>query len=575
MRKLKYIAIALTAALATVSCSDDHFNIDPNVEGQKTLWENISNTPELSQFAYILENTYHSKSEGTRTEVKYSELLDHDQRFTIWAPVNDSFDFEYYKNLLAKGDQASNYLVEKELIQNNMVRFNNVVNGNKDKDITLFNNKTTVLDCSNFTIGGKSITTPNLSCSNGVLHITEAPIDYNLNLYEFISAHEGLDSLRDFLRSYEKYYFDEYSSTQGPTINGNITWVDSVQHLSNEYFSLMRADINIEDSLYAMVLPTNEAWEEALARTKNYFKYMPTYTQTITTINDKGESSDKKTTKTYTEEELDSIVNLYSKNAICQDLVFNAKHQFKTFNIDEPYDCDSLYTTAGTIIRTPNVEPIFKDAQRFTMSNGYGYVTNKFSYTPQDTWAYKKEIEAEYNSYVESNRYCKVEPFVVRYLLQDSIIEMTMMKTPLAASSSNPEITYKLQGVLSCKYDIFVVMGYNFEADQQIKFKASLSYHDGKKATQTTYNFKPETGDIHDGAEKSAFINRICPFTNDNDDLCLTDTICLAHDFEFPVCYKGTDFYPTLKLSAITPKDKTKFTREFWIDKILLIAKDE
>ena len=164
---------------------------------------------------------------------------------------------------------------------------------------------------------------------------------------------------------------------------------------------------------------------------------------------------------------------------------------------------------------------------------------------------------------------------VAAFQFPDTVVQIAMMRTPLAASSSNPDITYKLQNVLSCKYDIFVVMGYNFEADLPIKFKASLSYHDGKKATQTTYSFKPETGDIHDGQEKSSFVNRVCPFTNDNDELCFTDTICLAHDFEFPVCYKGTDFYPTLKLSAITPKDKTKFTREFWIDKILLIAKDE
>lgn len=573
MKQLKYITLALTVALTTVSCSDDHFTIDNEVQNKQTLWENIKSNPELSDFADILDNTYFSKSSGSRTELKYSELLNHDQNFTLWAPVNGTFNYAYYKDLLNSGIFENAYLVEKELIQNNMVRFNRVINEPKTEEIFLFNNKTTELNGLEHTIGGKEITTANIKCSNGILHITNSPIDYNPNLYEFIMAHEGLDSLRAFIKGFEKYEFDEYSSTPGPTVNGNATWVDSISILKNEYFSIMNANINKEDSTFAMVMPTNEAWRKILKKTQSYFVYMPTYTQTITTVNEKGQSSDKKVTKTFEQEELDSISNLYSKAAICNNLVFNAKHQFKKFNIDEPYDCDSLITTRYAVIKTPYVEPIFKGAQRYTMSNGYAYVTDNFGYRPQDSWAYDNEIEAEYNSYIENNKNCSLLP-IVQIFEGDSLIKTTMMTTPLNASSSLPEITFKLYDVLSCKYDIFVVMGYNTEADQQIKFKASLNYHDGKKATQVTYNMLPETGDIHDGEEKNSFINRVCPFINDEGIICYTDTICLAKDFSFPVCYSGLEFYPTLKLTAISPKEKTKYTREFWIDKILLIAKD-
>lgn len=266
MKKYINYTLAVTLGLSILSCSDDHFDINPDVAGRQTLWENINSNPELTQFAEILDKVCYSKSEGSTTSLKYSDMLNHDQTFTIWAPKNGTFDYNKYIQLV----ESNPYTVEKELIQNHLVRYSHVMNGSKVEQLDLFNSKTAVFDPVNATMGGSNIITPNIGCSNGVLHVLGSAISYMPNLYEFIGSQPQLDSLNSFLKSYEKYSFDEYNSTQGPTVNGNITWVDSVTHLSNEYFSMLEAEITHEDSTFAMVMPTNTAWENALKKTKDY-----------------------------------------------------------------------------------------------------------------------------------------------------------------------------------------------------------------------------------------------------------------------------------------------------------------
>lgn len=566
---LKLIAkstLLFSTAFTIISCSDDHFDIDPMTLNQKTLWENISTDPSLSDFAGILDNAYVSKSEGEATSVKYSELLDHDQRFTIWAPKNGTFNAEEYMEMLTKDP----YKVEKELIQNHMARFDQILKGTDSIQLDLYNSKSTIFDKAGATIGGKNISTPNIGCSNGVLHILNGTINYMPNIYEYISRKPEYDSINSFIKSYEKLEFDEYSSTQGPTVNGNITWVDSVTNIYNEYIYSMNAFINREDSMYAMVIPTNKAWEQALKRTTNYFHYIPNYSQTFTTVDDEGNSNSTTQTKQFTAAELDSITKLYSKNAICENLVFNARYQDKPFNVNNPANCDSLESTAGNVFMQPQVEAIFNGTKPETLSNGYIYEVDTFAYEPQDSWAQDIKIEAEQGYYVENAFRCSLAPTTYTVEVGDSLVKTSIVRAIQSSSSVNPEITFKLPNTLSCKYDIYVLMAYNTDANMPTKFKASLSYFEGKKATQSSTNLKPIEGDIH--ADKSNTFSNIEP---DYAGYQIVDSILIAKDFSFPVCCYGLDFYPTLKLATqVSSKEISTYTREMWIDKILLVAKE-
>lgn len=570
------ILLSAFCIMLSTSCKDEHFDVNPDVDGRQTIWENIKSNPDLSEFAYILSNTYYSKSETSRTPQTYADLLSCNQTFTVWAPKNGSFDFSYFKTLLEENSLTAQYRVEKELIRNNMVRYARPLSGTGVDTLDLLNDKTIVFDRTNKTLGNNMITTPNIGCSNGIIHITDGAAPYLPNLYELLGQIEGADSIFKFIKGYEKFEFNEYASTQGPTVNGNITWVDSVTNLTNEYFRSMGAYLNREDSLYALIVPKNDAWKDILKKTQTYYNFMPTYTQTITTVDLEGNEKSEQVTTTYTSQELDSMLNLYAKSAICDNLVFNAKYQEQKFNPYLPWDCDSIVSTSNTKFKAPFIEPLFDgNNSPLYASNGYAYPVNHFNFRPTDTWASKKTIEAEMSRNIESNTRCTLSNYTGTFERNDSLIKYTVVRSVQSSSSANPEITFKISNTLSCKYDIYVLMAYNINAEKPAKFKATLSYHDGRKATSTTATFKPlDTDTIHKGGS-NIFITRP-PYIDEKGYLQYVDTIPLAKDFLLPISYYKMDkAYVTLKIASnVTSKETATYSREMWIDKIIFVAKE-
>jgi tRNA A37 threonylcarbamoyladenosine dehydratase len=72
-----------------MSCTDDHFTVDPEVAGRSTIWETIQTTSNLSQFADILKSVQYSKTRGTTTRQTYADLLNHEW-CTSKAQINGS-----------------------------------------------------------------------------------------------------------------------------------------------------------------------------------------------------------------------------------------------------------------------------------------------------------------------------------------------------------------------------------------------------------------------------------------------------------------------------------------------------
>ncbi len=241
MKKYLFIStavllLALQTSMTLISCDDDHYTVDPTVKGKESLWKTISSEPDLSQFASLLERVYYSKSEDNATTQTYADLLSHNQTFTIWAPKNDTFDYDYWNALIESGNRKDAFEVERKLICNCITRYSHVLNGGKVEDITLFNSKTAVFDCGKKTFNGVDIVEYNIGATNGIIHVTDGTPDYLLNVYEFINENENLTKLSTFLKKYEKTEFDQNASTQGPTIDGEITWVDSITYQTNTYF---------------------------------------------------------------------------------------------------------------------------------------------------------------------------------------------------------------------------------------------------------------------------------------------------------------------------------------------------
>ncbi len=578
--------VAMAAFAFLASCSDDHFDIDPEVAGRQTLWESIKSRENLSQYADILSRTKYSKNENTKTVQSYADLLSNDQTFTIWAPQNGTFDYDYYSNLLSTGKQEDAFKVEKELIRNNMTRFSHVMTGGEQLELDLFNSKTAVFDCSKGTIKNQTIVTPNIGATNGVLHIIDGPVEYQPNVYEYMATRSDLDSLNTYIKAYEKYEFDESSSTQGPTVEGQITWVDSVTYLSNDYlYGTLRAFLNREDSLYAMIMPTNKAWSEALERTKKFYNYKSSYVQTVVKVDADGNENTTSVTTTLSDEVRDSMTNLYSKNAIIGDYVFNARYQhghtYEDFN--KAGACDSLVNTINRVFYDPTSASLFDGQEPIEVSNGYVYVVDNFNLKAEDGWGEPLEYQAENFNFQDSYTGCtptelslKRELYVEDSLGNevDSIVEVKLLRTLQTSSAANPSITFKIPNTLSCKYDIYVLMAYNLEANLPNKFRAQISYHTAEenKSSMENQNLTVPEGTAGEGRD---FENR--PPRIENGQLVYVDSILVAKDFEFPVCYYGlNDAYATLRLNSyVTSRQTSQYSREMWIDQIVLKAKEE
>ena len=71
------------------------------------------------------------------------------------------------------------------------------------------------------------------------------------------------------------------------------------------------------------------------------------------------------------------------------------------------------------------------------------------------------------------------------------------------------------------------------------------------------------------------FVNRP-PHYDENGKYCFTDTVLIAKDFEFPVCYQGlNNAFPILQLkSNFTTKEKSLYSREIWVNAIIVKAKE-
>lgn len=580
---IKWLHPLLCAAGLIVlgACTDDHFDINADVQGEVSLWENIKNNPQLSQFADILQRTTYSKSEGNLTSQNYADLFSNDQTFTIWAPADNTFDYDRFDALLKSGDVLDNYTVEKELIRNIMTRYSHVMNGTGQLELRLFNDKNALFNCAEGTINNYSITTPNIGASNGILHITDGAVAYQPNLYEYLAINEDIDSLHQFIKGYEKNEFSESQSTQGPTVNGNITWVDSVMYTHNQYLSNINAYINREDSCYVMIMPTNQLWKEVLEKTRSLYRFKSSYSQSVTTMDENGNSTTQNITTELSDVEMDSLQNLYSKSAIVDNLVFNVNsqygHPFEDFA--QEGKCDSLQSTIGTVFYDPYSARLFDGQQPVTLSNGYAYVVDHFNFRPEDTWGKMRKIETEYNRFIETYQNCtptterinKEMTYVdLNGETQDTLVEVSVLRTIQTSSAANPVVTFKIYNTNSCRYDIYLVMAYNTEAMMPNNFRAYISYHDAENAEMVTTQLQSENEDPRSFQNKA-------PYVDVEGNYHYTDSVLLAKDFEFPVCTQGLEnAYATIRIQSYVNSSQTStYSREMWIDKIVLKMKEE
>lgn len=529
---------------------DDHYDANSELldTQQSTLWENIANTDNLSQFASLLK------------KVDYDAVLNASQTYTVWAPVNGSFDYE---TLNAFSDER----LRREFIENHIARSNYPASGVLDNlPIYTLNEKLAHFNGDlYYDMQGISVVRPNLASENGTIHLLGGKIPFVQNIYESLNANEfPIDSISNFYHSYDVKKLNEYKSVQGPTVNGEITYLDSVFDEHNDLFADYYAYINREDSNYSMIIPTNDAWTKAKEKVSQYFHYVPSFEfieDLATKLKTKVEIADVQYLQ-------DSMVNrMLTANLYYNNNLYDNK-KLKTLNTGETLQCDSLYSTLRRKVYSEDAASLLHGATRYTCSNGIAWITDSLRMQPWLFWNPEIVVEGETSQYLANtnNVYEPVQRVTVVGENQNPEISGRLSKDVYleaqpASSNVNPEVDYYLPDVRSTTYSIYIVIvpphiTSTVGTNKPNRFSVSMGYADASG--------------INDDSNRKWVAE-----SNFVSDTTKIDTIYLG-DFTFPMAYAGTgNYYPYLRVSSsVTNRDRLNYDRTLRIDCIILRPKE-
>ncbi len=523
--------VAAFSIVACYSCSDtwdEHYDSNGGGVSNVSLYQQLNTTDSLSDFCEVLKAT------------GYDEMLNTEQIYTVFAPVNGAFDKESLLAQVAAGDKQT---VVNRFVKNHITRYNYSVSGGVN-DMIMLNNKK--FSMKGNLVDGELISSENTLCKNGVLHVLHTDLPFLSNLYEALEADANLSKMYDFLLSYEEDSLDEGRSVyRGVDENGNRIYVDSVMIENNRVMNMLDAIINNEDSNYWMIAPTNEAYNKRYEVAKSLFNLHPT-------IADR-----------------DSLQELYANVFAMRDCYFN-------MNANLHYT-DSLMSSVYSS-RTPDQNVFYKPfdeggilnnySEKVECSNGTLYKFDEMPFSIYDSFFAEVKIEADLRSNVNTDeQYLKTCTYTPA-LSDDNVQYLDVIPT---TSSANPTIPFNVKGLLSGTYEIYVVMlpsykygtndnGLNANGEPKpCLFKANLFIKDSKGDFP-----KAKTYACGGGANYS------------NDPTILSDTIYLD-TYTFPESFYGeSEAGIMLQLqSYVSSSGRKNYSREMLIDCIIFRPKKE
>ena len=550
MKTVKYylrVSIAaFAAAIACPSCNDawdDHYDVQGDlVSGTAgaSLWENLNTDAELAPFNRVL------KACG------YDVILNSPQMYTVWAPVitDEQADewIKIYNDEVQAGRTGEENAAIKEFVMNHVALYNHQINPQTNETVMMRNGKymtltsNTIKTFSEAVSEHVSITDVRVPSSNGMMYKVVETLPYFRNIWEAIQAdsvgENALDSVAHFFASFEKKILDPESSVPGDIdSDGNQHYIDSVLYRYNDFFTgsselagrRRQGYINVEDSLYYFLAPTNSVWKEKVEEYKKYFVCAHDATSAEKLAHYK-----------------DSLMNLYAKTALIESCFFNARRQTDATMNDSI--CSTLWSgpsmfSAADYSGAYRFNKPFADNGIFggltyeENSNGRLYKTSDWRILPSQTFIQPIKVEAENNQYYtidesnmiitresQNNDSCKVSG--ERYIVLSDI--------RTSGQYSNPSITFDIPNTLSnCPYDIKVVFATRLANNKldstDIKPRqvtVALNYYRenaGFLANPETYLSNVEVrGDVMDTllvtSAKGPFIPRVCNFPFESDE---------------------------------------------------------
>ena len=598
------------------SCSDfSSYNSvveSSNPSADRTLWENISAKSELSDFAQILQ------------AVGYDAVLNAPTTYTVWAPVNGTFNKDSVMALTQ--DAATKKKVIEQFVYDHVAHYSHFESNPNDtvvymlsKKLIRFSGKNT----SSLSFDGKAISwvddAYNTPSSNGILYMLNGMVPFRPNAYENIFTDKSRYGIADshfnaYVKRYERIELDEDASVKGEIVNGNQVYDDSVTVTTNSFvtgFAHLNAELNNEDSLYTVVIPTDEAWQKAYDRIRSYYNYItpikyqnlgstatdfagkkggtcPTTATGKATILAASAGVDASNAATLSAAPADAKIqdtkaywtDSIAKRWIVRNTAFsenNGKYNAKLVSGAAFAEGDTLFSTSGnklTGLQTLDKVTVLKQQ----LSNGHARVVSEFPFRASETYApvIKTRIPGRVVSTsgygaetvtlerrMFDDRFCKLE--------DDEVNLEYVCATLPEGSNYAPEIDFYLPDVLSTTYDIYAVVVPPKVDGTGLKYtlRFDLHYTDAKN--------EPQTGRL-DGETLQTSIAKISKVKAFENDPTKVDTLYLGQ-FTFPICYYGTGAAPNLKvmstLSSFSMSNKAKFDAQIRIANIILKPKEE
>jgi len=525
-KKIIYAGLAAFAVLiCAVSCTNrtDYYQTSNDVTGRISLWELISQQPELSTFAALLK------------KVSYDRILSSEQVYTVWAPENDALT----------GIDPNDAVAALRVVTNHIARYASPTSAVEAGDQTLYMLSAKKLSFSrsgaSFFMGGEELVKKNLAAKNGILHTLKKQIAFEPSIWQFME-NAGYDSIRSYLYSFNKRQFYPGASTPIDYNEEGMIVYDSVFLDQNELWYLYPDGIgwlNNEDSLYTMIVPDNKAWKEVYDRTFDYFKPDPNLKNP------------------------DSMQVANTRYSIVQDLVFRGAVNPWSYG-----ETDTLLSTRYAPIINPS--HLFTGLTPVQVSNGWVYPTSSLNYALHESTIKSIRVEAEYAAGRWFNPTLDNGSIYWYYSELPNVSKNYYLYLQPSYSGAQPSVAFELPDVLTAEYNIYCVC-------------LAQSYVENIKDStlwrSTRLKFEIHQWDRVGKKEDNKSWKTIATFTEPTTSTKYVtrpdsiSKILITENFKFPFAnFREDDNVFRLKVFSYRDRNDptTKFTNEVRIDYILL-----
>lgn len=538
MKRDNYIYGMMAAAtLLAASCTDfDDYNkayTNVSEESTRTLWENINERTDLTQFVEI------AKKAG------YDQELNSPRCLTVWAPLDGTYDYQRYLDMPVDS-------VRMKFMENHIANYNFAITGEaKNERVHTLNDKSYVFasgEAGGYTFNGLAMQGNGTPSVNGMLHVINGAVPFYPSIYESIFEKDsvGLDSIVRYYKKYATSELDKTQSIEGPIVDGKQTYLDSVMIDNNALFRSLRADISLEDSSFTMIMPTDEAYAEAYNRISKLYKY-PTKLE-WKEVSPLLQGPSPTATSVKVDEDLQDSI---ARREIASTLIFSNNNWYNYWLTDKPqtWQRDTLVSSMGyklsngaeflnghkvSVEKNSNGQTVIADSLGMLpwetynpeisvpiFSGAYRPYTNTSTATLSTISLTKDEIDmSKKGAVVESNG--------------DTIVYTRYLELKAASERVLPQAYFYVPNVRATKYNVYVVfvparykLG-STDVEKLYKVDFTICYADanGKFLTKpVTYSKVPS-----------------------NDSTCV-DMVKMC-EVEFPVSYYNQKAYPYISIKS-------------------------